>query len=325
MNRRDAVLGLLALGAVPLYAFAQQQVKLPVIGFLNAGSPSGTRNWVDAFLGRLHDLGWTEGQNVRIEHRSAEGSTERSAQIISEFVRLKVDIIFTYGTAAVLMAKHATSSIPIVFAAAADPVGNGIVASLGRPGGNVTGMSIQQTDSAGKRLELLRKFVPNLRRLAVIGYVGSAGAMRELHEVQSIARTLGVQASYLEIHNTDDIAPTIQKFKDHAEALFVVADPMIFTNRAQVIASALGARLATICNYREYVQSGCLMSYGPNYVILWRRAADFVDKILRGTKPSEIPVEQPTNFDLVVNLKTAKALGLTIPKELLVRADEVIE
>jgi putative tryptophan/tyrosine transport system substrate-binding protein len=305
MDRRALLAGTVALLAAPLGAYAQHVAKLPTIGFLGSSAPSGMRGWVAAFLDRLHELGWTEGRNVTIEYRYAEGRTERSAEAIAEFVRLPVNIIVTGSTAAVLVAKQATSVIPIVFWGAADPVGNGLVASLARPGGNVTGISIQQSDTTGKRLELLRELVPELRRLAAIAHVASAGAMSELRELQALARTLDLQVSAREIRRLEDIAPAIEAFKGQAEALYVVTDPLFYANRRQIHSLALEARLLTMCNYREYTEEGCLMSYGPHIPDLWRRTADFVDKILRGTKPSDIPVEQPTRFDLVVNLRTA--------------------
>jgi putative tryptophan/tyrosine transport system substrate-binding protein len=328
ISRRRFLTGFVIASAPAATVHGAQEYKagkLPTIGFLGASTPSGMRPWVAAFLERLHELGWAEGRNVTIEYRWAEGRTERSAEIVAEFVRLEVDVIVTYGTAAVLVAKRATSVIPIVFAAAADPVGNSLVSSLARPGGNVTGISIQQTDSSGKRLGLARELVPNLRRLAMIAHVASAGAMREMRELQALAGRLGLQASALEIRRLEDVAPAVEALKGQAQALFVVVDPLFFANRRQIHSLALEAHLPTICNYREFTEEGCLMSYGPNYPDLWRRAADFVDKILHGTKPSEIPVEQPTKFDLVVNLSTAKALGLIIPPSLLLRADSVIE
>ena len=325
MDRRTFLAGTLALLGAPLGAHAQQLAKLPIIGFLGASTPSAMSGWVAAFLDRLRELGWTEGRNVAIEYRWAEGRTERSAESIAEFVRLKVNVIVTYGTAAVLVAKQATSVIPIVFAGAADPVGNSLVSSLARPGGNITGISIQQADTTGKRLELLRELVPDLRRLAIISHIASAGAMSEMRKVQALAGTLGLRAVALEIQRLEDIAPAVETLKGRADALFIATDPLFFANRRLIHNLAVGARLPTICNYREYTEEGCLASYGPTFPDLWRRAADFVDKILHGTKPNEIPVEQPTKFEFVINLKTAKALGLTIPQSLLLRADQVIQ
>ena len=273
---------------------------------------------------RLRELGWIEGRTVAIEYRWAEGRSERFAEIAAEFVRLQVDVIVTSG-GAVLAAKQSTSVIPIVFALATDPVGLGFVASLARPGGNVTGLSSQSTDTAGKRLELLREVVPGLRRLAIMANVGYPGAVLEMGEVHAAARTLGLEVITLEIRRADDIARAFETLKSRAEALFVLADPLINTNQARINALAVDARLPTMSGFRDYVETGGLMSYGPNYPDLFRRAADYVDRILRGARPGDIPVAQPTKFDLVINLKTAKALGLEIPATLLARADEVIE
>jgi putative tryptophan/tyrosine transport system substrate-binding protein len=221
--------------------------------------------------------------------------------------------------------RQATSAIPIVFAVAGDPVGSGLVASLARPGGNVTGLSGQQADLAAKRLELLREVVPGLHRLAIVANVGNPYAVIELGEVQGASRALGLEAATLEIRRAEDIAPAFKALKGYADALYVINDPLVNTNRVRIIISALGARLPTMHASREHVEAGGLISFGPNYLDLFRRTADFVDKILRGAKPGDIPVEQPTKFDLVINLTTAKALGLTLPETLLARADEVIE
>jgi putative ABC transport system substrate-binding protein len=218
-----------------------------------------------------------------------------------------------------------TSIIPIVFAAAGDPLGSGLVAALARPGGNVTGLSFQQTDLAGKRLELLREVVPGLRRLAILVNVSSPNAALDAREVQAAARILGLDVAPFEIQRAEDIAPAFEALKGRADALYVAADALLFTNRLRVNTLALGARIPTIHNFREYVEAAGLMSYGANVPSLYRRSADYVDKILHGAKPADIPVEQPTKFDLVVNLTTAKALGLTIPELFLLRADEVIE
>jgi len=250
-----------------------------------------------------------------------EGRSERFAETAAEFIRLKVDVIVTAGTAPVIAAKQATSIIPIVFAAAGDPVGTGLIASLARPGGNVTGLSNQAADLAGKRLELLREVVPSLRRLAILANVGSPIGVLQMGEAQAAARTLGIDVATVEIRRAEDIARAFESVKGHAEALYVVSDPLASTNRVTINTLALGARLPTICDYREYVEAGALMSYGPNFPDLFRRAADYVDKILRGAKPGEIPVEQPTKFELVINLTGAKALGLTIPESFMLRAD----
>jgi putative tryptophan/tyrosine transport system substrate-binding protein len=238
---------------------------------------------------------------------------------------VKVDVVVTHSTAAVVAAKQATSVIPIVFTNAGDPVANGLVVSLARPGGNITGLSIQGTDTAAKRLDLLREIVPGLRRLAIIANVGNPAGVLEMEEIQATARALGLEVTALEIRRAEDIASAFEVLKSGADALYISPDALINTNRIRVNTLALGARLPTMSSVREYVAAGSLMSYGPNFLDLWRRAAEFVDKILRGAKPADIPVEQPTKFDLVINLTTAKVLGLAIPESFLLRADEVIE
>jgi putative ABC transport system substrate-binding protein len=249
---------------------------------------------------------------------------DRAAEIASEFVRLKVNVILTSG-AMVIAAKRATSVIPIVFAAAGDPVANGYIASLSHPGGNLTGLSLQQTDLAAKRLELLREVVPTLRRLAVIANVAVSTAVLEMGEVEAAARNLGVQVDRLEIQRLEDITPAIKGHKGQVDGLYVCADPFLTSNRVRIHTLAMGARLPTVHSFREHAEAGGLISYGPNFPDLFRRAADYVDKILRGANPGDIPVEQPTKFDFVFNLVTAKALGLDVPPSLLARADEVIE
>jgi putative tryptophan/tyrosine transport system substrate-binding protein len=314
-----------AAAAWPLAASAQQAGKLPTIGLWGPTTPSIDSQRVAAFVQRLRELGWIEGRTVKIEYRWAGGRNERAAEIAAEFVRLKVDVIVTQGTSSVLAAKQATSVIPIVFAAVGDPVDSGLVASLSRPGGNVTGLSTQQTDTATKRIELFREMVPGLHRLAIMGNVGNPAVELELREVQSTARALGLEAAAFELRRAEDIAPVFDALKGRADALYVCGDPLVFTNRIRINTLAQGARLPTIYLLAEYVEAGGLMSYGPSVPDLYRRTADYVDKILRGAKPADIPVEQPTKFDLVINLTTAKALGLEIPPTLLARADEVIE
>jgi len=306
-------------------ARAQPAGKPPTIGFLGSSTPSAMSGWTAAFVQRLRELGWIEGRTVAIEYRWGEGRNERYAEIAEEFVRLKVDVIVTYGTPPSKAAKQATAVIPIVFAAAADPVGSGLVSSLARPGGNITGLSLQQSDIVGKKLELLREVVTGLRRLALLGNVGNASSVLEVGEVRAAAGTLGIEIVPVDIKRAEDIAPAFDAFGGSAEALYVSTDPLIFSNINRINTLAVGARLPTIYNGKEYIESGGLMSYGPNYPHLFRRAADFVDKILRGAKPGDFPVEQPTKFDFAINLTTAKAIGLTIPPSLLARADEVIE
>jgi putative tryptophan/tyrosine transport system substrate-binding protein len=274
-------------------------------------------------VARLREFGWIEGRNLAIEYRWSEGRPERNAEIAAEFVRLKVDVIVTFG-GAVPALKRATTVIPIVFAIATDPVESGYVASLARPGGNVTGLSVQQADLAGKRVELLREVVPGLHRLAIMVNVAPA-ALLEMGEVQAAARTLNIEVVPLEIRLAGDIAPAFQALKARADALYLVEDALFAANVSRIITLALGARPPTILSSGEFVEAGGLVSYGPNYQALFRRAAEIVDKILHGTRPADIPVQQPTSFELVINLKTAKALGLTVPQSILLRADEVIE
>ena len=275
---------------------------------------------------RLRELGWIEGRTVAIEYRWAEGRLERSAEIVAELVRLKVDVIVTHAAEPVLAAKQATSVIPIVFAVLGDPVGSGLVASLTRPDGNVTGLSLQATDLAGKRLELLREVLPGFSPVGDPGEYRRSG--RRVGDARGYRRRparLVSQLPRLKSGKPNDIATAFEALKDRAEALYVVSDPLVATNRIRINILALGARLPTMHGFREYVEAGGLMSYGPNFPDLFRRAADYVDKILRGAKPADLPVEQPTKFDLVINLTTAKALGLEVPPSLLARADEVIE
>jgi putative ABC transport system substrate-binding protein len=320
-----AILG----GAViswPFAVHAQQPGKLPIIGFLGQNTRSAASEWVAAFVQRLRELGWIEGRTVAVDYRWGEGRAERFAELAAEFVRAKVDVIVTSGTPAVMAAKQATSVIPIVFATAGDPVGNGLITSLAQPGGNVTGLATLAADLAGKRIELLREIVPGLRRLAVLGNVGNPFTMHELGEVHAAARTLGLEVVTLEIRRAQDIMPAFDTLsRNRSEALYVCIDALASTNQIPINILAVGARLPTMHGSREYVEAGGLMSFGANYPDQFRRAADYVDKILRGIKPGNIPVEQPIKFDFVVNLITAKALGMTLPPTLLARADEVIE
>jgi ABC-type uncharacterized transport system substrate-binding protein len=324
MKRRAFISLLGGAAAWPLAARAQP-AKLPTIGFFSAGSAGPLSSWIAALVQRLRELGWIEGHTVAIEYRWAEGRNERLAEIAAEFVRLNVDVIVTHSAAPVIAAKQATAVIPIVFAVAADPLGTGLVASLARPGGNVTGLSSQTGDLAGKRLELLRELIPGLRRLAIMANVDAPGAVLEVSDVQATTRALGLEVVTSEIRRTEDIAPAFEALKGRADALFVPPEPLVFANRIRINILAAFARLPTMYGSREYVEAGGLMSYGANFPDLFRRAGDYVDKILRGTKPGNIPIEQPTKFDLIINLTIAKALGLTIPETSLLRADEVIE
>ena len=326
MKRRDFIAGIGGVTlAWPFAAYAQQRAKSPTIGYLGAYSQAVQAPWTDAFVNRLRELGWVDGRTITIEYRWAEGRTELFAEIAAEFVRLKVDVLVTGGTAPIIAAKRATSEIPIVFATAADPIGTGVVASLAKPGGNVTGLSLQWTDLAAKRLELLREVVPNLHRLAIMANAAASGAMLELAEVGNTARSLGLEPVTLQFRQSDDIASTLAGIKGSVDALFVCGDPLANTNRVQINAIALSTKIPTMYASREYVEAGGFLSYGASFSDLYRRAGDYVDKILRGTKPGDIPIQQPTKFDLVINLKTAKALGVTVSPALVARADEVIE
>jgi len=295
-----------AAAAWPLAARAQQPGKLPTIGFLGANTPDAQLQWTTAFVQRLGELGWIEDRTVAIKYRWAEGRLERMAEIAQELVRLKVDVIFASSGGAVLAVKQATSAIPTVFPAAGDPVASGLVASLARPGGNITGLSIRQTDVASKRLELLRELLPELRHLAVMGHAGASVVRLEIDEIRAAAGKLGLDVAVLEIRRTNDIMSAFDSIKGRAQALYVITDPLLFVNRLRINTLALGIRMPTMHGFREYVQAAGLMSYGPNFPDLFRRSAELVDKILRGTKPADIPVEQPTKFDFVVNLITAK-------------------
>jgi putative tryptophan/tyrosine transport system substrate-binding protein len=324
MKRREfvALLGG-AAAAWPLATRAQQAAKLPTIGFLGAEA-SNWSLWTAAFAARLRELGWSEGRTIAIEYRWSEGRAQSAADIAAEFVRLKAAVIVTNYSGA-FAAKQATSVIPIIFVLGNDPVGSGLVASLARPGGNITGLSVQAAEVAGKRLELLRETVPRLRRLAVMAHAGFPDAALEIGHVEAAAHAQGIEVAPLQIRRAQDIATAFESLNPQADALYVVQDAVIVANRTAIVAFALTRRLPTIFSARDFVQAGGLLSYGPNYPGVFRRAADYVDKIMRGAKPSDLPIEQPTKFDLVINLTIARALGVTIPEKLLALADEVIE
>jgi ABC-type uncharacterized transport system substrate-binding protein len=325
MKRREFI-GL-AGGAVASWPFAvraQQPGKIPTIGLLSSSTAAIERPRRDAFIQRLAELGWVEGRSVTFEVRAAEGVIERAGDIAAEFARLKVDAIVLAGDAQGLAVKRAAPDIPIVLAAAGDPVGNGLVASLARPGGNVTGFSVQLTDTAGKRIELLREIVPNLRGLAILGNSSNPVVALEFGAAQSAARILGIDTVSPEFRRAEDIPSAIEALNGRADGLYVCVDPLMIANRARINALALAAKLPVVHSYKDNLGEG-LISYGPDLLDLYRRAAGLVDKILRGSRPADIPVEQPTKFELAINLKTAKALGLIVPPTLLARADEVIE
>ena len=309
-----------AAAAWPLAARAQRRKQL-TIGYLG---PSVVAPWTADFADRLRELGWIEGRTIAIEYRYSEGRPERVAEIGAEFVQQEVDVIVTYGGAVAIL-KQATAKIPIVFAIAGDPVRGGLVASLSRPGGNVTGTSVQQAEIAGKRLDLLRDVVPHLRRLAIMFDGGYSAAVLESSEAQGVARTLGLEVTAHEIRRAEDIAPVFDALKSQADALYIVENALISANDTAIATLAVAAQLPTILASRSTIEAGGLMCYGPNYPILFRRAAEIVDKILNGAKPGDIPVEQPTKFDLVINQKTAKVIGLAIPDKIIALANEVIE
>jgi putative tryptophan/tyrosine transport system substrate-binding protein len=310
--------------AWPLAAHAQTPRKLPTIGLLIPGTRAAHGPWFDALVRRLTELGWADGRTVAIEYRYADGRSDRYDEIAAEFVRLKVDLIVTMGPAA-QQARRATSVIPIVLPLSGDPVGVGLAASLARPGGNVTGLSIMQPELASKRLELLREIVPNIRRLAIMVNPGFRDVVLEANEVQAMAQSLGIEVATLDVWRGEEIMPALESLKEHPDALYVPSDATFNSNRIAINTFALNARLPTMLAFRELVEVGGLMCYGPNYTSMFRRAAEYVDKILRGAKPADMPFEQPTKFDLVVNLKIAKVLGLMIPESFLLRADDVIE
>ena len=324
LHRREFITLLSGAGSVwPLAVRAQQ--KVPTIGFLGATTAAIQSQWTAAFVQRLNELGWVEGRTVTIEYRWAEGRSDRLPEMFAELIRGKVDVIFTHSTPSVIAAKQATSITPIVFALVGAPVAAGLVTSLARPGGNVTGISNLSSDLGGKRLELLREVAPALRRFGILTNVGNPSAVLETGDVEAAAHTLGLEVATVEIRRADDIASAVESLKGRVDALIIPPDALLLPNRIRINTLALGARLPTMHGSREYVEAGGLMSYGPNYSDLFRRAADYVDRILRGAKPVDLPVEQPTKFDFILNLTTAKALGLEIPATLLARADEVIE
>jgi ABC-type uncharacterized transport system substrate-binding protein len=306
----------------PLAARGQPAGKLPTIGFLFADA-AVFRPWIAAFVERLTTLGWIEGRTVAFEYRWSKGP-ERDAEIAAEFVRMPIDVILTDGPS-VPIVKRATSTIPIVFALASDPVGGGLVASLAHPGGNVTGLSLQSTDLAGKRIELLREMLPHLRRLAVMIDVGFPQSALEMREASVAARSLGIEILPLEIRRAEDIVPVFATLNGSAQALYAVGSALVDTNRARIIKLASDARLPMLFSNRDHVQAGALMSYGANFLDLFRRSAELVDKVLRGANPGDLAVEQPIKFDLAINLRTARAIGIPVPVTLMARADEVIE
>jgi len=321
MRRREFLAG---LGAAVWPLDARAQRRLPTIGILGSASAVAMGPWVAACVQRLRELGWIEGRTGNIELRWADGRPERIAEIAAEFERLHVDVIITTGTA-ISIIKQTSSTIPLVFAIANDPLGAGLVASLARPGGHITGLSQLAADLGGKRVELIREIIPTMKRLAILGDAGNQAVVPEMRQVQEAARMLGLQDELLDVRRAEEIGPALEALKGKADALYVQSGPLMNTNRVKISTLALAARLPTMSGIRDYVDAGSLVSYGPNFPDMFRRAAEIADKILRGANPGDVPVEQAAKFDLILNLTTAKALGLKIPESFLLRANEVIE
>ena len=315
----------LAILAVPLTAEAQQPKNVPRIGFLSAASASSISARSEAFRQGLRELGYVEGQNLVIEYRYAEGKLDRLRELAAELVRLPVDVILSAGPTVTRPAQEATSTIPIVMAFDSDPVGSGFVASLARPGGNITGLSTLSPEITGKQLELLKEIVPTLSRVAVLGNSLTAGNAQVLRETETTAQALRVQLQYIDMPGLKDIEPAFRDVSQaRADAILMLNNPLVTAQRTQTADLAVKSRLPAIYVATEFVEAGGLMSYGVNIEDLFRRAATYVDKILKGAKPAALPVEQPMKFELVINLKTAEALGITIPPTLLWQADKVI-
>jgi len=327
MRRREFI-ALFGSAAVvrPLAARSQQTGKLPKLGFLTAGTPGVGTPGLPALLEGLRQLGWIEGNTIVMEYRYAENRNDRLPELAAELVHLNVDVIVAAGTLAPLAAKHATATIPIVMTSAGDPLESGLVASLAQPGGNVTGLSLMMSDVSGKRVELLKELVPGLSRLAIIWNSTNPYSTVVFKETQNAARTLGVEVQSLAVKSPADFPTVFESARQKPpDSLFTIDDPLTLSQRDQILGFAATHRLPAIYGIREYAVAGGLMAYGASVPDLYRRAAAYADKILRGTKPSALPVEQPTKFDFVINLKTAKALGIIVPQTLLVAADEVIE
>ena len=311
--------------SAPFAAYGQQAGKPPMIGFLGASSRVAVSSWTDAFVQRLGELGWIEGRNVAIVYRWAEGRPERARELAKELVGLGVNVIVTHANAGVTAAKQATATIPIVFGAAGDPVDAGLVTNITHPEANVTGLSLQQTDTAAKRLEIMRELLPDLHRLGVLSNVNNRGAMLELIQVEAAAKALSLEITSAKLRSVDDIPSAFEAMRGHVDALYFCNDPLLTNSRIPIAIMAAAARLPSMFNFRENVDAGGLMSYGANLPEMFRRAAEMVDRILRGAKPGDLPVQQPTKFDFVINATTARALGLALPPPLIARADEVIE
>jgi ABC-type uncharacterized transport system substrate-binding protein len=318
----------LAVGLTIAPVAAQTPAKVYRIGYLGSGAPASlaTDALVRALLDRLEELGYSEGRDLVVVRRTSEGRNERYRALATELVNLKVDVIIAPGTAAAQAAKEATSTVPIVMVVAGDPVGSRLIASFARPGGNVTGMSSAGGEVTAKQLELIKEIVPRLSRIAVLSNQTTALHVTLLKELEVAAQTLRVRLHPVDVRTPQDLDSALVAIaKERPEALIPLDDPLIFQERRHIADFALRHRLPTASFQRFFTEAGTLLSYGPSFADLFRRAAHYVDKILKGAKPADLPVEQPTKFELVINLKTAKALGLTIPQSVLVRADEIIQ
>jgi putative ABC transport system substrate-binding protein len=325
MDRRAFVVGTLAV-ATPLAVEAQQPVRLPRIGVLFASTPAATSHLLDGLRQGLREHGYVEGQHIILERRYGQAGTERMSDVAAELVRLKVDVLVAATDPATTALRQQTQTIPIVMANSTDPVGTGFVASLARPGGNVTGLSALSPELSGKRLGLLREVIPGLARVAIIWNPDVRGALFDYKETEAAARSMRLQLQSVEVSRSEDLERAfLIVTNQRAQALIVqTPNPVLFANRSQIASFAQRTRLPSMYGQKEFADAGGLITYGPNTADMWRRAATYVDKILKGLKPEDLPVQQPTQFELVINLKTAKALGLTVPQSVLVRADEII-
>jgi ABC-type uncharacterized transport system substrate-binding protein len=326
MDRRDAVFALLALGAAPVAIGAQPVGKVFRIGFLGNSTAALEANLVGPFVEELRNLGYVDRRNAQIEFRWAEGKYQRFPALIGELVAMKVDVIVTAGTPATLAVKEATKSVPVVMVAVGDPVGTGVVASLSQPGGNITGLTSISAELEGKRLELLREVIPDVSHVALLWNADSPLQFLGERRTQAAAEALHIKVLSLGVRNEDGLEKAFAAIaRERPDALLVLADRFFLHHRARIMEFAAKHRLPGVHAYRELVEAGGLMSYGPNYADMHRRAAYFVDRILKGAKTADLPVERPSTFDLVINLKAAKALELTIPQSVLVRATELIK
>jgi putative ABC transport system substrate-binding protein len=324
MRRREFLGAMGGMAVWPLTTQAQTNTK-PIVGFLGPAAALPMKGWANAFVLRMAERGWKDGETVAIEFRWADGRLDRAVEIAAEFVKQNVNVIVTAGVGPSQAASRATPTIPIVFAINSDPIGSGIIKSLSHPGGNVTGLSIQSSDLAGKRIDLLRQLVPSANKFAILANARDQGAMLQMQSVQDVAASIGITTVPMKVATAADIDAAFASLEGDAKGLFVCADPFALTNRERIFSLAAGAHLPTMADLREFVLAGATMSYGPNVPDLWRRAADYTDKILRGAHPRDLPVQQPTVFDFVVSIANAKRIGLNMPSTLLALANDVIE